>query len=164
MNIGLVYPDSRVESTVGAVTGSSRSESGASPLPCMALVLKGAHPQVTTGIGLFSVAGFKLNYDASTTNPIALPQGSLGALPTLGRVNTEAEFFQIVPTIAWTINDCWSIGAAPTITIARLGIEPLLASGPGAAGYPSGSGSRYTWGGAHNSVFITGRISSFRQV
>ncbi len=145
--IGLIYPDTRVSSTVGPFSGSSRSESGASPLPNMALVIRGADPRFTFGLAAIAVAGYKLNYDASLTNPIHFPQGSLGIIPTFGRVNTEAEFFQIVPTIAYTINDCWAIGAAPTLTIASLGVEPLLTAPPGAAGYSLGSGSRYTFGG-----------------
>ncbi len=147
MGLSLIYADARVESTVGPFTGSSRSESGACPIPTMALVLKGQDPRITYGIGVFGIAGFKLNYDASLTNPLHMPQGSLGQLPTFGRVNTETEFFQIVPTVAYTINDCWSIGAAPTMTIGRLGIEPLFTAAPGAAGYATGSGSRYSFGG-----------------
>ena len=147
MGLSMIYADARVESTVGPFTGNSRSESGVCPIPTMALVLKGQDPRVTYGIGVFGIAGFKLNYDASLTNPLHFPQGTLGPLPTFGRVNTEAEFFQIVPTIAYTINDCWSIGAAPTMTIGRLGIEPLFTAAPGAAGYASGSGSRYSFGG-----------------
>jgi long-chain fatty acid transport protein len=147
MGLSLIYPDTRVSTTVGPFSGSSRSESGVCPIPTMSLVLKGQNPRITYGIGAFAIAGYRLNYDASTTNPVLMPQGSLGALPTFGRVNTESEFFQIVPTIAYTVNDSWSIGFAPTMTIARLGIEPMLASPPGAAGYPLGSGTRYHFGG-----------------
>lgn len=147
MGIGLIYPDARIESTVGPFTGSSRSESGASPIPTMAVVLKGADPRVTWGIGVFTIAGFKLNYDSSTTNPLLFPQGSLGPLPTLGRLNTESEFFQIVPTVSYALNDCWSIGASPTLTIGRVDMDPLFVAAPGPAGYPSGSGTRYHFGG-----------------
>ena len=155
MGIGMVYPDSRVESSVGPFAGDSRSESGVSPLPTMALVMKTHNPRVTMGLGVFAIAGFKLNYDASTANPIHMPQGSLGALPTFGRVNTEAQFFQIVPTLAYAINDSWSVGFAPTLTIGQLGIQPLLPGAVGPAGYSNGSGTRFHLVAAANSESTT---------
>lgn len=147
MGLGLVYADSRVSSTMPFMSGSSRADSGVAPLPVMAMVLKHDNPRLTTGIGVYAIAGFQLNYRASQTNPIHMSQGALGGLPTLGRVHTQAEFFQIAPTVACALNDCWSIGLAPTVTIARLGIEPLFAAANTGSGYPVGSGSRYVFGG-----------------
>jgi long-chain fatty acid transport protein len=147
LGIGMILPDTRVASTVGVLTGSSRSEPGIAALPTLGLVLKTKNPRLTLGLGVYAIAGFKLNYEASTTNPIHLPQGSLGALPTLGRVNTGAEFFQIAPTFAWALSDSLSFGFAPTMTVGKIDIEPLLASPPGPAGYPTGSGTRYHFGG-----------------
>lgn len=147
LGIGLVLPDSRIESTVGNITGSSSSESGVSPLPTMAVVMKTSNPRLTFGMGVYAIAGFKLNYNSSTTNPIHLPQGTLGPLPTFGRVNSEAEFFQIAPTISYALTDSLAIGVSPTITIGRLGIEPLVAAAPTAGGFPSGSATRLHFGG-----------------
>lgn len=147
MGLGLILPDSRVESTVGLATGASRSEAGVSPLPTMALVMKTKDPRLTLGVGVFAIAGFKLNYEASTTNPILMPQGALGLLPTFGRVNTGAEFFQVAPTVSYALSDSLAIGFAPTLTVAKIEIEPLLIAAPSAAGYPTGSGTRYHFGG-----------------
>ncbi len=147
MGMALYLPDIRVESTVGPMTGASRSDSGVVPIPTMAMVWRSPNPRVTYGIGAYAIAGFKVNHDASLTNPILLPQGSLAPLPTFGRIDTSAEFFQLAPTLAYTLNDCWSIGVAPTLTIAKVGIEPLLAAPPTGGVFPAGSGTRYHFGG-----------------
>ncbi len=147
MGLALYVPDTRVESTVGVLQGASRGESGAALIPTMALVHRARNPRVTFGIGAYGIAGFKVNYDASLTNPILLPQGTLAPLPTLGRVDTSAEFYQIAPTIAVALNDCWSVGFAPTMTLGKIGIEPLLAAPPTGGIYPTGSGTRYHFGG-----------------
>ncbi len=147
MGMALVLPDVEVASNLGPYSGGSSSESGVSPIPVMALVHKTCDPRVTWGVGIYGIAGFKVNYDASTTNPILFPQGTLGQIPTLGRVNTEAEFFQIAPTLAIALTDRLSIGFSPTLTLGRLSINPFFASPPVNGAFPDAAGSRYHFGG-----------------
>ncbi len=149
--LGLVLPDTQVASSVptpfGVLSGSSSSESGVSPIPTMAIVHTTRNPRINFGLGAYAIAGFRVNYNASTSNPILLPQGSLAPLPTFGRVNTEAEFFQIAPTVSIALTERLSIGIAPTLTIGRLEINPLFAAAPVNGQYPTSAGSRFAFGG-----------------
>ncbi len=143
----MVLPELEVASSIGPFSGSSSSESGIAPIPVMALVHKTCNPRVNLGIGIYGIAGFKVNYDASLSNPILFPQGSLGAIPTFGRVNTEAEFFQIAPTVSFALTERLSIGMAPTMTVGQLSISPFFGSPPVNGAYPDSAGSRYHFGG-----------------
>jgi len=105
----------------------------------------------TYGVGVFGIGGFRSNYSASLTNPVLTPPPPVGV--GVGRVFSEVELLQIVPTIACALSDQVSIGIAPTITMAKLTVDPLLlaapddANGDGRFSYPSGRGNRQLWGG-----------------
>jgi long-chain fatty acid transport protein len=137
-----------------ALAGSDRGEPGVSPIPAIALVHKAENSPWTYGLGLFGIAGYRVNYPSSATNPILTPQPSAasGGIGGLGRVYAEAELLQIVPTISYALSDKLSIGFAPTLTMGRLAIDPLFltapddANGDGFATYPPGRGTRYHWG------------------
>lgn len=158
----LILPSSTLSSRIDAgalgggfppvdMAGSSRSEPGVSPVPTIAFVHKPACSPWTYGLGIFGVAGFSDNYPASLTNPILTPQPPLGV--GLGRIATSVEIMQLVPTVSRVLTEKLSIGFAPTITLARLHADPLCLAAPDDANgdlyptYPSGSGTRYHWGG-----------------
>ena len=61
---------------------------------------------------MYGVAGFNVNYPASTTNPILTPQPAAGGLG-FGRLFSEAQFLQIAPTISYAISEKLSVGVAP---------------------------------------------------
>ncbi|HMO91601.1 MAG TPA: outer membrane protein transport protein [Pirellulaceae bacterium] len=143
----LVVPDLEVSSSIFGIDGVSRSESGVAPIPVMGIVHRTADPRINLGLGIYGIAGFKVNYDVSQTNPILLPQASMGLIPSLGRVNMEAEFFQIAPTISYAMTERLSLGFAPTMTLGRLAINPFIGAPPEAGIYPESSGSRYHFGG-----------------
>ena len=147
MGMTLILPDVEVSSSILGMSGTSRGESGVSPIPSMALVYKTSNPRVTLGFGAYGIAGFKVNYDASLTNPILMPQGTLGPIPSFGRVNTEAEFFQLAPTVSVALSDQLAIGVAPTLTLGRIAINPFLGSPPINGQFPDSSGTRYHFGG-----------------
>jgi long-chain fatty acid transport protein len=158
--LGLVLPSSTLSSRVerGAfgggyppvtLEGSDRSEAGAIPAPSMAFVHKDAESPWTYGLGVFSVGGSAVNYPSSLSNPILMPQTQGG----LGRLSANVDVVQMDPTIAYALNENWSVGFAPTLTMAKLYASPLFL-GPrddsnhdGHATYSSGVGTRYTWGG-----------------
>jgi long-chain fatty acid transport protein len=100
---------------------------------------------------MFAIGGFRSNYDASLTNPILTPQPPNGV--GIGRTFAEAELLQIAPTVSYALTDYLSVGFAPTITMAKLSVDPLLiaapddANGDGFASYPGGGGNRWQWGG-----------------
>jgi long-chain fatty acid transport protein len=154
--LGLVLPTTSLASEITflGLAGTTDSEPGVAPMPTIGLVHHVADSNWTLGLGIFGVGGFSANYPASTSNPILLPQPS-AAMPLggLGRIYAQAEIFQIVPTIAYALSERFSIGFAPTITLAGLICDPLVfgapndANGDGFFTYGPGSGTRMAWGG-----------------
>lgn len=154
--LGLVLPTTSVSSAIPAfgVAGTSDSEPGVAPVPSIGLVQHCEGSPWTFGLGIFGIGGFSANYAASATNPIFLPQPSAGApLGGLGRVFAQAQIFQIAPTAAYAFSERFSVGFAPTITLASLFADPLVfappndANGDGFFSYGPGSGTRMAWGG-----------------
>jgi long-chain fatty acid transport protein len=115
----------------------------------MALVHKPEGSPWTYGLGMFGIAGFNVNYPASNLaapggNPVLSPNPPAGL--GLGRIYTEAQYLQIIPTASLAITDRLSIGVGPTLTMAKLVVDPNCMASPNADGYPPGSGTRYSWG------------------
>ena len=158
--IGLAMPTEEVRSSVDffGLSGSTRGEPGVSPIPHVAWVEKRNDSRWTRGLGVFGIGGFRSNYSSSLNNPVLMP---VNLNPTqsnpfpggVGRVFSEVELIQIVPTLSCAVNDQFSIGFAPTVTLAKLSLDPLLsaapddANGDGIRTYPSGRGNRTLWGG-----------------
>jgi long-chain fatty acid transport protein len=146
-SMGVIIPQSELSSRLGPYSGSTRSEPGAVPAPSMAMVWQQDDSPWTFGFGAFAVGGSRVNYPASLTNPILMPQQTgIG----LGRLSAEVEVHQLVPAVSYQVSDRMSIGFAPTIAVARMVASPLFlaAKNPGTpAMYPEGVGTRYIWGG-----------------
>lgn len=137
----LILPNSQLSSGVPGLSGSSGSEPGVVPVPMMALVRKDESSPWTLGLGMYGIGGSKTNYPSSATNPILSP--ALG----LGRLAATVEVMQIVPTVAYELNQNLSIGFAPTVTLANLYCSPLFLGPTNTGGeWPEGTGTRYTWG------------------
>lgn len=146
MSFGMtvLLPHSTLASQVGPVAGTTDSEPGTLLAPNMALVRKASDSPWSYGLGMFAIGGSKVNYPASLTNPILSPSP-----PFLGRLSAEVQAYQIVPTIAYQLNENVSIGVAPTITIAQVIVNPLIIAplDPVTHEYPPSGGTRYAWGG-----------------
>lgn len=154
--LGLVLPTTSLSSAIPAfgLAGTTDSEPGVAPVPTIGLVHHCADSNWTFGLGIFGIGGFSANYPASTTNPILLPQPSAAnPLGGLGQVFAQAQIFQIAPTASYALSERFSIGFAPTITLAGLIIDPLVfappndANGDGVPSYGPGVGTRMAWGG-----------------
>jgi len=154
--LGLVLPTTSLSSAIPAfgVAGTTDSEPGVAPVPTIGLVHHIADSPWTLGLGIFGIGGFSANYPASTTNPILLPQPSAAApLGGLGQIFAQAQIFQIVPTVSYALTERFSIGFAPTVTLAGLIVDPLVfappndANGDGFPSYGPGGGTRMAWGG-----------------
>lgn len=150
--MGLIIPQSELSSRIDflGLSGADDSEPGAVPAPSMALVWQSDDSPWTFGFGTYAIGGSRVNYPASTTNPILMPQSTGFGL---GRLSAEVEVFQIVPTVSYAFTERLSIGFAPTVTVARMVASPLFlapkddADGDGQYSYPTGVGTRYIWGG-----------------
>ena len=146
----LLLPTEKLSSTAFGLQGSTGGEPGVSLIPEAAFVHKSEDSPWTYGLGMFAIGGFSTNYPASLTNPVLTPQPPNGV--GLGRVSSVAEFYQVVPTVAFALSNKLSVGVAPTLTIARLDVNPMVLVAPDdAAGtgytYPTGDGTRYHFGG-----------------
>ncbi|MHB1033309.1 MAG: OmpP1/FadL family transporter [Pirellulales bacterium] len=152
------------------LAGSSDGEPGVSAIPTLALVHKNPESPWTFGLGMFGIGGFQANYPASLGNPVLLPQNNTpSGFGGLGRIHSQAEFFQIVPTASYAVTEKLSVGFGPTLTFAKFGADPLFlvspddADGNGVPQYPSGSGTRYNWGGGFQAgvYYITDSLWHF---
>jgi long-chain fatty acid transport protein len=165
VGLELLLPTERLSSSIepGALgggfppvrlAGSTDGEPGVSLLPTLAFVQKIDGTSWSYGLGMFGIAGFHVNYPSSTTNPVLMPQNNTpGGFGGLGRICSEAQYFQILPMASYTITDKLSIGFGPTITLGSFSADPLFlvapddADGSGVPRYPAGDGTRYSWGG-----------------
>ncbi len=142
MGLDLLFANHTVRSSFGPFQGETQGEAGVFPIPNVGWVHKCQNPNLTIGLGVNGVAGFKTNLNADPTNPILAPQ-PIG----LGRVSSEASFMQLAPVLALQLTDTVSVAVGPTITTGQLGVEPFVFNDRNSNGmYPSGRATRYHWG------------------
>jgi long-chain fatty acid transport protein len=141
--IELVSSNHKVTSAVGAFGGSSDARNGVFPVPAIAWVHRTSKPAIVIGLALSSVAGFKTNLLADPTNPVLAP-----APGGLGRVSSEASFFQLAPMIAIGLSRSISAGIGPIVTLGQVAAEPFVFAPPNSDGrYSPARATRYHWGG-----------------
>jgi long-chain fatty acid transport protein len=155
--VELLYPHTELSSRLPAnalgpglppipLAGSDSGDNGVFALPTMGLSYRPDDSRLTYGLGVFPIAGFGVNYPASITNPILMPQPPNGL--GLGSIYSNLEVFQIAPTIGFQVSDRLSVGVGPTLDLANLRVDPLFVAAPNANGaYPPGTHTRMTWGG-----------------
>jgi long-chain fatty acid transport protein len=135
--LGLLFPETRVSSTVSNMTGSTKGEAGTIPNPSMSFIWRRSPKSAATfGLGVSAVGGAAALYAADQSNPIL----------ALRAKSSQVVIFQLTPTISYKITNQLSIGAAPVIDLASLSINPMQ------LGQPLGTelhnyGTRYAWGG-----------------
>lgn len=152
MGLELLLPTEKLSSSFAAynMQGSTGGEPGVSPIPEMAFVHRSDDSPWSYGLGIFGIAGFQTNYPASLTNPVLTPQPPNGL--GLGRISSDAEYYQVIPTVSYALTERLSFGFAPTLTLAKLDVDPMVFAAPdNAAGtgymYPTADGTRYHFGG-----------------
>jgi long-chain fatty acid transport protein len=131
------------------------------PIPNFAVAWKYPDSPLAFGMSVAGLAGFNLNYGASTTNPILTPQAPRGL--GFGAVYSDYEVLQMAPAVAYQVNEHWSVGLGPTIDLASLAASPFPfatpddADGDGFATYPSALRKDYAWGaGFQAGVYYNG--------
>ncbi|MGD9634169.1 MAG: OmpP1/FadL family transporter [Pirellulales bacterium] len=162
LGFGLVFPQSTLSSRLDAgsfgpqvpptpLAGADASQSGTAAIPYLAFAEKIDNSCWTYGLGVFGIGGFRVNYPSSYSNPILMPQPPDGF--GLGHITSDVEILQIAPTLSYAPTNRLSVGIAPTISLAKVGVDPVLfappddANGDGVPSYPEGRGSRSFWGG-----------------
>lgn len=128
--------DIDMSTTVGGVTTTTSGEAGVAPIPAVGWAHHMEDSPVTVGFGVYGIGGFRNNLPANPASPI-LAGGPMFA---------DAEIMQIAPTLSYALNEQLSIGFAPTLTAARLMLDPLGPS-PIIPTPTPGSGNRVHWGG-----------------
>lgn len=132
------------------LAGTNHSNSGIGLLPTTAMVYHQKDSDWSFGLGLFAIGGVGVNYHASATNPILTPQPPAGFGG--GAVFSRFTILQFAPTASVRLTDGISIGVAPTINVADLGVDPATyavpddANGDGFRTYPNGTHARLHWG------------------
>jgi long-chain fatty acid transport protein len=132
-----------VSSSIGPFSGSTDADAGSFAIPNVGWVHHTRNEAITIGAGVNTIAGFGTNLPADPNNPILSP-----APNGLGQVNSSALFLQIAPVISVAVQDNLSFAFGPTITTARVSLEPFIFDSANANGtYSTGQGTRYHWGG-----------------
>jgi long-chain fatty acid transport protein len=159
--LNLAYPQAQVSSSLTTaaqfprlppvtLTGSDSSDTGFVVLPTLGLVYQPEDSPWTYGLGVFAVAGFSANYPSDPANPALNPTPPHGI--GLGAVYSSYQALQLAPTVAYRLTDHLSLGAAPTVDLANLLVDPDAFTRPNTLRgdvlptYPSGTHSHSSWG------------------
>lgn len=147
VNFGLALANSELTSTLPDGLGgqTSESETGAVPIPSVAIVKRDQCSRWATGFSFGAVGGSRTNYSSAaiTENPI-LSNSQYG----YGNLNSNIQVLQLAPNVAYAVTDKLSLSAGLTVNMAEMNCDPLFL----VEGYaqPSdalvGSGGRWIWG------------------
>ncbi len=132
------------------LAGSTDNQDAVFALPTIALSYRSEEFPVTFGLGIFALAGFGLDYPASTTNPLLTPPPPTGL--GFGAVYSNYQALQIAPALVFEATDTFSVSFSPLLNLGMVQLDPAVfaapddANGDGFATYPAGTHSRTSWG------------------
>ncbi len=138
----LLLADTDLSSSIGGVDAKTSGEGGVAVIPSVGWVHHVDGTQWTVGFGMYGIGGFRNNMPNDPNNPLL--NGT--TIPGVGPLFADAELLQIAPTISYALSDRLAIGIAPTITAARIMLDPLGPSVITPTPTP-GTGNRLHWGG-----------------
>jgi long-chain fatty acid transport protein len=157
----LLIPQTTLYSRIGSLAGRTTGNNGVFFLPAFGLVFKPEETSWTYGFGFFQAAAFGVNYPASRTNPVLMPQPPFGL--GVGPFNSQYLLYQIAPSVSYQLTDHLAIGLAGNIDLGYLSVDPARFAAPvivptpisptqavpGLA-YPPATHGRVRWGGGFN--------------
>ena len=135
----LIQPRSFVQSTIDGKSGSTKGESGVTPVPSMGFVWSTCPKSpFTYGIGMAAVGGAASLYPHDKSNPILDDHGKSATVIIL----------QVTPTVSAQLTRRMSVGVAPIVDLASLNINPMSLGRQLAPNDESlmTYGTRYVWG------------------
>jgi long-chain fatty acid transport protein len=120
----MMKPERTVTSEFGGFTGSTTSKADFTPIPAFGLAAR-VNEKVSLGIGMLGIGGFGVDYPADPANPVLgpRPQG-------FGQVASNFQFMKIAPSIAYTVNEDFYVGAAVNFDWASLSVDPMPIAPP----------------------------------
>ncbi len=167
----LLAPQSSVSSSIPAdafapgfpgvdLSGTTDSDAGVFALPSFAIVSQDPDSFWAWGLGVMAIGGVGVDYPTNN-NPIlqAPPPTGLG----VGPLYSNLQIMQVLPTLSVDLDDRWSLGISPTVTLASLSLDPNIVSqgefpgGGSFVSYPRSGNSPITAGGGiHLGVYYQG--------
>ncbi|MFO0844760.1 MAG: outer membrane protein transport protein [Gemmataceae bacterium] len=148
----LVYPEIYLGSSLPNGSGRTRSDSGLSAIPSIAMVYQPDGSPWTVGLGLQALAGGSVNFPSDPSNPILAPTGPLGRT-VLGQEAATLSVLEIAPSLSYAVLDRLYVGGGPTLVNVGMTSNPPIfggrndANGDGLFSFPSATSSRPFWGG-----------------
>jgi long-chain fatty acid transport protein len=129
IGIDIFVPSSEITSSMtvptpnGPITlsGTTEARKRIFLIPSAGYVYKKPDSKIAYGIGINAIGAFGAEYREDPKNPVLMPQ-PFG----FGRLKSEYQAVQFVPTVAYQVTKNLSVGVAPTITWHSLYIEPFL--------------------------------------
>lgn len=154
-DIGLFFSSPELSSSLPAgllgpgapgVSGTTKDDRGASPMPALAFVWAKEDSKHTFGVSAFGISGFGVTFPVEannplsqsfnpteSSNPINYPQQARG----FGLVESDYMLLQIGFAWAYELSDQFSIGIQPNLDYAALELAPNpLATPSQTLGYP----------------------------
>lgn len=172
IDLGLALPYTTISSQLpdalgGYGGGTSHSESGAAPLPNIAIVRREEGSPWVFGFAFGTTGGAKTNYSASTIteNPIlcdqALPNGMKVGY---GNVNSTVQILQVSANVGYSFTDKLSFACGPSLLMADLNCDPLyVIEGQGSPNVAErGTGNRYSFGGGFQAGLYYDTLAGWR--
>jgi len=136
----------------GRLSGTSESNTDISPMPSFGFVFKPEDSPWTFGLGGSAIAGFGVDYAASSfdpndTNPFLTPQPGTGNGYGMSALYSSFQMLQISPVASYQLSSKWSVAVSPNFNWTSLGVSPWPATTPNAdQTYPSGAHADARWG------------------
>lgn len=155
VDLGIALANSSISSTVNTLSGpiggvETESDTGAIPIPNVAIVRKNEDSPFGFGFNFGAVGGAKTNYAATAwnENPILSSGMTLGQELGYGSLNSSVQLLQIGANLSYSVNEKLSFSFGPTITMGEVACDPLyLIEGHSApADAIHSPGGRYVWG------------------
>jgi long-chain fatty acid transport protein len=135
-----------------AVSGTTKDDRPASPMPALAYVWSKPDSKHTFGVSAFGISGFGVTFPQETNLPVDLATGNPNpnfdpnnsnvinypqALNGFGKIESDYMLLQVGFTYAYELSDKVSIGIQPNINYAALELEPNPVASPSQTlGYP----------------------------
>lgn len=151
-----------------SVSGTTKDDRGASPMPALAMVWGKEDSKHTFGVSAFGISGFGVTFPVDNnspvdaqgnpnpnfnptlnSNPVNYPQAAQG----FGHIESDYMLLQVGFTWAYEISDQFSIGVQPTINYSALELMPNPTAKPNQFGFPSSNKASAIGFGAQVGIF-----------